>query len=381
MLASGLSSDDCGRAVRLPASIEERFRHRKTIMSNLIRNCWYVAGWSHDFSREPQQRSLLGTPLVLYRREDGALVVMDDRCVHRLAPLSLGRVEGDAIRCQYHGFKFGPNGTCVEIPGQDAIPSRACVRTYPVVEKGSWAWVWMGDPVRADPDIIPDSKSLDDPAWVLKTGQLDYDANYELINDNLLDLTHLTYVHASSFGADEAWSRNRPRVETLQHGVRSSRWIESSPPIPPLGKAAEHQRVDIWTTYDFIVPGVFLLYSALYPAGTAAACGGEAPGEGREVLFNNFTSQAVVPTGEKSSRYYFSWGPGAEFGDEAIAQIMIDVAKSAFLEDKVMIEAQQRIIDSDPSVQPMPSAADKAITIFQRMMRSRDRQEPSREIT
>jgi len=346
-------------------------------MSNLIRNCWYVAGWSSDFADRPEQRMLLGTPVVLYRKTDGNLVALEDRCAHRMAPLSLGKVEGDAIRCLYHGFRFGADGKCNDIPGQELIPDRACVRRFPVVEKGSWAWVWMGDPERADPAVIADSKSLDDPAWVLKTGQLDYDANYELINDNLLDLTHLSYVHSASFGADEAWSRNRPKIEKLQNGVRSSRWIIGSPPIPPLGKAAEHERVDIWTSYDFVIPGVFLLYTAIYAAGTAALCDGEVPGDEHEVLFNNFTSQAVVPTGEKTARYYFSWGPGSEYGGEEIAEIMIGVAKQAFLEDKVMIEAQQRVIDTNPSILPVPATADKAITIFQRMMKAQDRAEPA----
>lgn len=344
-------------------------------MSNLVRNCWYVAGWSHQITREPQQRMLLGEPVVLYRREDGSPVALEDRCVHRLAPLSLGRVEGDRIRCLYHGFQFDADGTCREIPGQDMIPDRACVKAYPVIEKNSWVWVWMGDPARADPTRIANSKALDDPQWILKTGQLDYDANYELINDNLLDLTHLTYVHAGSFGADEAWSRNRPRIERIPEGVRSSRWIIGSPPIPPLGEAASHETVDIWTSYDFVLPGVFLLYTAMYAAGTAASCDGHEPGPEHRVLFNNFTSQAVVPTSEKTSRYYYSWGPGAGFGDEAIAQLMIDTATMAFREDKVMIEAQQRVIDCDPAKQPMPATADRAITIFQRLMQSQDRPE------
>ncbi|MCW2406915.1 vanillate O-demethylase monooxygenase subunit [Sphingobium sp. B1D7B] len=341
-------------------------------MSNLIRNCWYVAGWSTDFSRTPEQRWLLGEPIVLYRRTDGGIVALEDRCAHRMAPLSAGRVEDDAIRCMYHGLKFGSDGRCMEIPGQELIPDRACVRRYPVVEKNSWVWVWMGDPSLADDSRIANSKALDDPSWILKTGHLDYEANYELINDNLLDLTHLTYVHAGSFGADEAWSRNRPKIETLDNGIRSSRWIINSPPIPPLGKAAQHERVDIWTSFDFIMPGTFLLYTAMYAAGTARLCGEGEPGAEHEILFNNFTSQAVVPLSEQTSRYYFSWGPGAAFGTEADAQIMIDVAKSAFLEDKVMIEAQQRIINANPQVRPMPTSADKAITIFQRMMKAQD---------
>jgi phenylpropionate dioxygenase-like ring-hydroxylating dioxygenase large terminal subunit len=343
-------------------------------MSNLVRNCWYVAGWSHDIGRDPVQRMLLGEPVVLYRREDGTPIAMEDRCAHRLAPLSMGRVEGDAIRCLYHGFLFSAEGQCGEIPGQAMVPPRTCVRAYQVCERNSWVWVWMGDPGRADPSRIAPSKALDDPAWILRGGHLDYEANYQLINDNLLDLTHLTYVHAASFGADAAWSRNRPKIERVAEGVRSSRWIQGSPPIPPLGEAALHDRVDIWTSYDFLLPGVFLLYTAMYTAGTAQACHGEAPGDAHRVLFDNFTSQAVVPTGERTSRYYYSWGPGARFGDEAMAQAMIDTATLAFREDKLMIEAQQRIIDADPTRQPMPATADRAITLFQRLMKSQDGQ-------
>jgi vanillate O-demethylase monooxygenase subunit len=339
----------------------------------LVRNCWYVAGWSHDIGDTPVQRWLLGDPIVLYRKSDGGLVALEDRCPHRLAPLSLGRREGDGLRCMYHGALFNSAGACTEIPGQDIVPQNACVRAYPVAEKNSWVWVWMGDPARADPSRIANSKALDDPEWVLKYSHLDYEANYELINDNLLDLTHLAYVHATSFGADEAWSRSRPKIERIAEGVRSSRWIVGSPPIPPLGEAANHECVDIWTSYDFVLPGVFLLYSGLYAAGTAAACNGEAPGDEHHILFDNFTSQAVVPTGEKTSRYYFSWGPGARFGDEAVAQMMIDQAIMAFNEDKAMIEAQQKIIDSDPSRMPVPATADKAITIFTRFMQSQDR--------
>lgn len=343
-------------------------------MSNFVFNAWYVAGWRDDFGRDPQQRVLLGKPVVIYRKHDGTLVALEDRCVHRMAPLSKGRIEGDAIRCLYHGFKFDSGGKCIEIPGQDIIPPRACVRSYPVQENGSWVWVWMGEVDRADPSIIAPSKALDDPEWVLKTGEMEYDANYELINDNLLDLTHLAYVHSGSFGADEAWSRNRPKVETLQNGVRCSRWIIDSPPIPPLGKAAEHERVDIWTTYDFIVPGTLLLYTGMFPGGTAQACDNQAPGGRQDLLFDNFTSQSVVPTAEKTSKYYFSWGPGARFGGEDIAQVMIDVARRAFIEDKEMIEAQQKIVDCEPDRRNMPASADKAITIFTRMMQSLDRQ-------
>lgn len=339
----------------------------------LIRNCWYVAGWSYQFTAEtPVQRMLLGEPVVIWRPSDGPIIAMEDRCVHRLAPLSAGRIEGNQIRCMYHGLRFDAAGRCTHIPGQETIPASAKVRTYPVVERNDWVWVWMGDPEKADPSRIAPSKALDDPRWVLKTGELHYQAHYELINDNLLDLTHLAYVHATSFGAGPAWAESRPKVEPIAEGVRSSRWIVDTAPVPPLGKAAHHELVDIWTSYDFVLPGVFLLYTAIFPTGTAKRCGNAPPQDDVPTLFANFTSQAVTPTSETTTTYYYSWGPAAEHGDESMAQMMIDVATGAFLEDKIMIEAQQRIIDSAPAARPMPTSADKAITLFTRLMRSQD---------
>jgi vanillate O-demethylase monooxygenase subunit len=334
-----------------------------------------MAGWSQDFTAEkPQQRMLVGEPIVLWRKSDGSLVAMEDRCVHRLAPLSIGAVEGDSIRCLYHGLKFAAEGQCIEIPGQDIIPSNACVRTFPVVEKGQWVWVWMGDRTRADPARVPPVMALDDPEWIFRTGMIDYQCHYELINDNLLDLCHLTYVHAESFGADDAWSTTRPKLEMLPEGVRSSRWTVDTLPIPPLGKAAGRDRVDIWTTYDFVIPGVFLLYTAIYDLGTAEKSGYQAPTSDEDALFSNFTSQAVVATSETTSRYYYAWGPPKRHGGEADADIMIKVAAQAFQEDRVVIEAQQKIIDLDLSRRPVPTTADKAITLFTRLMRSQDQE-------
>lgn len=339
-------------------------------MSDFVRNLWYVAGWSHDVGREPFACRVLGEPIVLFRVADGTLSALEDRCVHRLAPLSLGRIEGDQIRCMYHGLRFSADGRCTEIPGQDIIPPRASVRRYPVVERGSWIWVWMGEEARADPGTIPNSKALDDPEWVLATGQKDFRANYALINDNLLDLAHLAFVHANSFGADEAWSSIPARVEPIAGGVRTSRWIRNSAPTPPVGALANLASVDMWTSYDFMMPGIFLLYTAAFPAGSADSFGGGAPdGPG---LFSHFTSQAVTPQTAETSRYFFSWGPRASQGDRALAELMLSVADRAFEEDRVIIEAQQRIIEADPGRVPMPTAADKGITLFRRMMQGVD---------
>src|SRR6266566_8849055 len=203
-----------------------------------LRNCWYMAGWSRDFTVGTLFGvTMLNDPIVIYRQANGSLAALRDRCCHRFAPLSRGRVEGDDLRCMYHGLKFAPSGKCIEIPGQAKIPPQACVRTYPIVDKYSGAWIWMGDPSLADESLIPDFVGIDDPRWAMHPGRMDYNANYMLINDNLLDLSHLAFLHQKSFGAafagsrSERWAETRPRITKLTRGMRIERWqLNNDPP-------------------------------------------------------------------------------------------------------------------------------------------------------
>jgi len=335
-----------------------------------LRNCWYVIAWDYEIpAGKLVPRRVMDDPIVLYRRQDGSLVALEDRCVHRLAPLSLGRLEGDDVRCMYHGMRFAPDGHCNDVPGlTQAIPDRACVRTYPVQERNSWVWVWLGDAAKADPALIPESVGLEHPEFVVKSGQLDYQADYMLINDNLTDLSHLSFVHANSFGADLQWSTTRPEVEALPRGIRVSRWVEGSPPIPPLGDAASHSSVDIWSSYEFMVPGLFLMYTALFPTGTAKRLNSGPPPDDLVSLHSNFTSQAVTPTSPGTARYFFAWGPRRSQGDAAMAQLMLDIAQGAFLEDKVMIEAQQKVMSLDTGRGVMPLPADRGPLLYHRIL-------------
>ncbi len=341
-----------------------------------VRDCWYVAAWDHELAPgQPIGRTLIGEPVVIYRAETGGLVALADRCCHRFAPLSLGRVEGDELRCMYHGLKFDRSGRCTEIPGQDMIPATACVKAYPAVEKHSWIWVWMGDPAKADERLIPAAVGLQDPAWTLRSGHLDYEANYLLINDNLTDFTHLSYVHANSFGATEAFARTRPTVERLERGVRIWRWMTSSFTDNSVARVHRRAEGDSWQTYDFLAPGVLLMHTAVCPAGTAARFGDGPPDLSQvEALSENFTSQAVTPITEKSSRYFFSWGPRAAEGSDTLADAMLQVAHLAFGEDKAMIEAQQRSIDLAPGQKEVLTSADvgpmQMRAVLQRLMRA-----------
>jgi phenylpropionate dioxygenase-like ring-hydroxylating dioxygenase large terminal subunit len=259
-----------------------------------LRNCWYVAGWSQDFAEGAVIcRTMLDEPIALYRKGDGGIVALEDRCCHRLAPLSRGRIEGDDLRCMYHGLKFAPSGRCVEIPGQSVIPPKAAVRSYAAVEQDCWIWLWMGDPALADTALIPRALKHGDPNWHMQTGRLAYEANYQLINDNLLDLSHLSYVHENTLGRNSmSWGESRPTIVPIEHGLRISRWVVDNP-APGYLDLPPGTRTDMWASYDYMVPGVFLLATQSFPPGTAAACSMAAPSG--EPLFRSMTSQAVTP--------------------------------------------------------------------------------------
>lgn len=335
-----------------------------------LKNAWYVAAVCDDVSDEqPLAMKVAGEPIVLYRSEAGEPVALEDRCCHRFAPLSLGRIEGSALRCMYHGLLFDQCGRVVEVPGQDKVPAKARARSYPVCDFGGWVWIWMGDPERADKSLLPPVYGLDNPEWYMGHGRLDYQASYQLINNNLTDLGHLSWVHTSSFGADHAWSETLPSVEVLERGVRINRWLRNIPPIPPLGKASQHERVDHWAQLDYYVPGIFHFYNAEYPDGTAARYAGEAPAPTDPgLLYETYTQQAVTPMDERTTRYFYSWGPSVHTGQPADRDLMLQMGEAAFGEDREMIEAQQKIIDGDPQRQPVMIVHDRAVVAFDRLM-------------
>jgi vanillate O-demethylase monooxygenase subunit len=344
-----------------------------------LRNCWYVAGWDHEFPAESLvARTVIEEPIVLYRRAGGEIVALEDRCCHRFAPLSLGRLEGDDVRCMYHGLRFDPSGRCVEIPGQQRIPPQAKVRVYPVVARHSWVWVWMGDPEQADEGLIPGAVGLSDPAWTLKSGQMEIAANYLLESDNLTDLSHLSFVHAKSFGAGPAWIETHPKVTQLGRGVRVERWLLDEPRHPYVPEGPD--TTDIWSSYEYLVPGVFLMRTEVHGADPQREA--HSPPPESPALFKHFTSQAVTPVNEREVRYYFSWGPSSDTPDaESISTHMLSIAEIAFAEDRAMIEAQQRNVDRVPGAKELLTAADegpvKMRAVFKNLMEAEARSRPT----
>lgn len=337
-----------------------------------LKNAWYVAGFSEDFPAEAlTTRTYLDVPLVFYRKVDGALVAMEDRCCHRLAPLSLGQIEGDDLRCMYHGLRFAPSGQCVEIPGQARVPAGTCVRSYPTVERNGCAWVWMGDPDAASEADVPANVGPNLPGWSMLPGRLEIDANYMLVADNLLDLSHLSYVHRNSFGPGLVFGQTRPKVERLERGVRVSRWLLNQPTAKYIKEKINAESLDVWITYDFLAPGLFLLYAEMHVPGTAQQFGEGAP-SGIEPLHKEYTSQAVTPESHGKSRYFFCYGSWEK--TSVLAEFYRDFGYFAFGEDAVVVSAQQRMIDVSPGVPMQPTSLDAATLqyrwVLERLMRA-----------
>ena len=248
-----------------------------------LRNSWYVAAWDHELiDGKKLARMLLERPIVLYRGASGKVVALDDRCCHRAAPLSMGRIEGDDIRCMYHGMKFDTSGKCIQIPGQDIIPPKLGVRSYPVVERYNLIWIWMGDAEKADPNLIVDYPPLADPKWRGLPGYMHYKANWLLIVDNLSDFAHLAFVHTHTLGGSEEYAyKTKPvAIEKLDDGFRVERWHMNAEPPPYHKKVISNRtdKIDRRNIGRMIIPGIFLLDTMFAPAGQGAEKGVQVEG-------------------------------------------------------------------------------------------------------
>lgn len=312
-----------------------------------LKNCWYCAGWDYEFSQGRDAliaRTMAGEPLVLYRKPDGEVVAMEDRCCHRQAPLSLGSKEGDSIRCGYHGMLYGADGVCTEIPGQSMIPPKARVRTFPVVEKDNWIWVWMGDPALADPKHLCFAVGPSEPGWNVKTSKISMNTNHRLEIANLADLSHLTWVHKNTLGGSEDWVNAKTTITDLDRGINTSFWLPNTPPISFASHLFPPDTLfDVHASIDVTLPCNFVLHYQVWSQGTAAA--GK---ENGELLLDSWTSQAVTPRDEDWVDYYYSWGLSDATDRPGMTDMLLESVNDAFLEDKAVLEAQHARIKARP---------------------------------
>jgi phenylpropionate dioxygenase-like ring-hydroxylating dioxygenase large terminal subunit len=301
-----------------------------------LRNGWYSAIWSHELREKPVGKTFLNEKVVLFRNDRGAVGALEDRCCHRAAPLSLGAVSGVALACGYHGLKFDVNGRCIEVPGQADVPSGAKVRSYPVHEKNNVVWIWMGDPAKADAAKIPDMPWLSDPKWATTPGNLHVKANYQFIIDNLLDLTHVSYVHKNTLAGDPREATTPTKTERLNDGVRVGRWMIDFVPPPLFAKAGNFTgKVDRWQHVTWHPPGIVYLDVGCAKTGTGAPQGDRSHG------ISIWSSHLITPETEHSSHYMFCFARDFGLDDNEMSKMLFEGSKATFMEDVEFLEAVQ----------------------------------------
>lgn len=309
--------------------------------ANYPRNCWWVGARSEEVNRKPLGRWLLDQPVVFFRKEDGSVVALEDRCPHRWAPLSGGSVVGDSLVCGYHGLQFSAEGKCVKIPTQCKIPNNAKVKAYPVLERGPFVWIWMGDPDRAGEIDIPELDYITDDGWIRLGDYMHLKSNYFLLQENVLDLTHFTFVHADTLQF-EGWDSGEDTVsvdgETVSFS-RTTRQIHLSPLLTmPSG-------IEAGTIADTTTFGSMLLPGA-HTAGIDIQDPLRGKNNGRD--FNFRIAHFTTPETPSTSHYW--WIVGQNYGVEgsAVQEMVQKGFIEAFDQDKVILENIQNIVAKDP---------------------------------
>ena len=311
-------------------------------------NAWYVAAWDYEVNRTILARTIAGRPLAIYRTEDGRPVAMADACWHRLAPLSLGKLVGkEDIQCPYHGIRYNSAGRCVSMPAQETINPSALVPSFPVVERYRYLWIWLGDPTLADPATIPDMHQMSDPGWTGDGLTIHAPCNYQLVLDNLMDLTHEEFVHTSSIGQEEL-SESDFITTHDDHTVTVTRWMLNIDPPPFWRKNMRDKfpgfegKVDRWQIIHFESPTTINIDVGVAKAGTGAPEGDRSQG------VNGYVMNTISPETDRSSHYFWSFQRNYCLDSQLITTQLRNGVHGVFGEDEAMLTAQQAAIDANP---------------------------------
>lgn len=330
-----------------------------------LRNAWYVAGWNDEFKAGAlTARKLLGEDLVFYRRADGTLAALEDRCCHRAAPLSKGEQEGDAVRCMYHGLLFDCQGRCIEVPGQDRVSDRMRVRAFPVEIRDNLAWIWMGVPEAARADEIQRAHWAEKEGWSVEEGRyMHYASSAQLITDNLLDFSHLGFVHGKSIGTRKQGSI-RPETEFTDDAVQV-RFTTLNGGAPAFARELGNlpDAVDRFNYYVWHIRGnLFVQDSVIAPVG-----------DGYDSLASEtvklHTFIAVTPETENTAHYF--WATAHNNFQTSVTNLtgqLTAQVENAFDEDRRIIEAQQKVIVTSPDAPMIAIAADATLLKVRRML-------------
>ena len=340
-----------------------------------LQNNWYVAAFSDELNDGLLSRTFLNEHVVLYRRSDGSPAALFDQCPHRFLPLSKGVLIDDEVRCGYHGLQFNHKGMCTRVPTQSHIPETARVRSYPVVDKFGIVWIWFGEEEAANPDEIPDwdidpgLSHHEDDNWASCKDYFRPEANCSLVVDNLLDLSHIVYVHGSSFGSEDI---NNVEVNSKIDELRISdrRSISSGKPGPAfVGLVGdENTDVDFWMDMHWQAPSNLLLEFGVTP-----------PGKKREEGFQWIASHLLTPETDKSTHYFWVVSRSFDQDNKQLTAQWHDTVYDAFEEDSVILRCQQQALGDrelmtgmKPIILGADTSAIQARRINSRLLRAQD---------
>ena len=323
-----------------------------------LRNYWYVAAMSREVGRSLLQRWVLDEPILLFRTEDGRAVAMSDTCPHRSAPLSNGELIGDTVRCGYHGLTFNTDGLCVHAPAQKNPPARARVPTIRVAEKWRWIWVWMGDPAEADEAAIPDMHWNDHADWHPVEDLLTIKCHYQLLADNLLDLSHEAFVHRATIGND-AVAETPARASRNGNVVTVDRMMMDCPAPPHFLKLGGYaDRIDRLQRIEFRPPANIVVESKSTPAGA----------NDDSNAMRIWVMNAITPETERSCHHF--WAVARGFGPgEDVGKVLYDGSARTLRQDVDVLESQQEMLERrDEAIEWVTMSADAGCVFARRIV-------------
>jgi vanillate O-demethylase monooxygenase subunit len=327
-----------------------------------VLNAWYVAAWSSEVTRDPARRVICEIPVVLYRTRAGDAVALEDRCAHRGYPLSPGRVVEDDIECGYHGFTFNCDGVCTKVPAQDIIPKQAFVRSFPIVEKDGWIWIWTGQKELTDVTKVPDTHWMTDPEWVTVTHSFHFGCRAELIHDNLLDLTHESFIHTSTVGDDYIY-KHGITVEVDGDVVSADRLMPGvvAPPLYARTMATEGL-YDRFHCTVFYPPSYLLLHSGITEQGRP-----------REEGYLIKVMNGITPIDANNSWYYYAFSRNFGVDQHWATEELITGLATVLEEDKAALEWQEiglasRPYDKRDSLIAQDAGVAKARKVMERLL-------------
>jgi phenylpropionate dioxygenase-like ring-hydroxylating dioxygenase large terminal subunit len=317
-------------------------------MTTIPRDQWYVAAYGREIGHDLFSRTVCGESILFWRTEAGEVTAMSDRCVHRRFPLSQApsRLVGDAVVCGYHGFTYGADGACVAVPGQTRVPRTARLRSYPVVEQDSFVWVWIGDPARADATRIPRAPWLDSPDYATVSGMEPLAARFGLLVDNLMDLSHETYLHGGYIGTPEvAGTPITTEVDDAAGIVYVSRHMDDAE-CPPFyaNSTGLTGRIARWQDIEYAPPCLYKLHSRIAPVGSLPNPDGTDPD-----AFHVEVVYAITP--ETENRTHDFWAVARDFAleDTSVSDFIAEQNRTVVLQDVAALDVLEQVIATEPA--------------------------------